>query len=383
MKRTISAMVGKGSVNHNSRLFNAHNTDPQRTHLNTCFCSKDIKQVYLELFEEARIRYNEKQKRADRTIANYYEKIRSSKQEKTFHELILQIGDKDNMSSHSENGLLAEKILKEYYKDFQQRNPNLYVFSSHLHMDEATPHIHIDFVPFTTGSKRGMETRVSLKQALAKQGFEGKGKSENEWNLWVLSEKQHLAQIMEKYDIEWEQKGTHDKHLTVLEFEKKMRAMEVKELEADITEKTDIVKLLENEIAEYRQCQSAIADIEKQFETDEKYILPEPTKLMTAKSYKEKMVQPVINALKNLVKYLFVRYHEASNAYFRVNQRNGHLYQENSYLKERINDISKENDLLRKENKDYRLLRKVLGKEQSDSLLQQAKQPKTKKQKER
>lgn len=371
-------MVGKGSVNHNSRLFNAQNTDPERTHLNTCLCNENIKDVYIELFEDARLKYNEKQKRADRTIDNYYEKIRSSKQEKLFHEIILQIGDKDNMSSHSDNGLLAEKIMKEYYQNFQQRNPYLRVFSAHIHMDEATPHIHIDFVPFTTDSKRGMETRVSLKQALAKQGFTGKGKSENEWNQWVLSEKQQMAKIMGKYNIEWEQKGTHDKHLSVLEFEKKMRAQEVKQLESDISEKTDTVKLLEKEINEYKNCNIAVRDIEKQFETDPQYILAEPQKLMSAKTYKEKFVLPVVDALKKMIKYLTVRYFEANNDYHRVNQLNGKLYQENRYLRDKINDLSQENDLLRKENKDYRLLRKVFGNKQIDNLLQQARQLKTK-----
>lgn len=124
------------------------------------------------MFDEALERYNYKQTRADRKIENYYEKIRNSKQEKPFHELILQIGDKENMSAESENGELARQILDEYYSGFQERNPNLKVFSAHLHMDEATPHLHIDFVPFTTGSKRGLDTRVSLKQALDKQAEE-------------------------------------------------------------------------------------------------------------------------------------------------------------------------------------------------------------------
>jgi len=129
--------------------------------------------VYHEFFDEALARYNAKQTRVDRKIENYYEKIRSSKQEKPFHELILQIGDKENMGAESENGQLARQVLDAYYREFQARNPNLYVFSAHLHMDEATPHLHIDFVPFTTGSKRGLDTRVSLKQALAAQGFKG------------------------------------------------------------------------------------------------------------------------------------------------------------------------------------------------------------------
>ena len=173
LKRTISAMVGKGSVNHNSRKFTAENVDPERTGLNIEYYNEDIRKVYHELFDAALERYNAKQTRADRKIENYYEKIRSSKQEKLFHEIILQIGDRDNMSAESENGTLAREILDEYYRGFQARNPQLRVFSAHLHMDEATPHLHIDFVPFITGSKRGLDTRVSLKQALAAQGFKG------------------------------------------------------------------------------------------------------------------------------------------------------------------------------------------------------------------
>ena len=165
MQRTISAMVGKGSVNHNSRKFRAENVDGTRTHLNIDYCNENIKTVYHELFDEALERYNAKKIWSDRKIKDYYEKIRSSKQEKPFHEIILQVGGKGNMNADTENGELAKQILDEYYQGFQERNPQLRVFSAHLHMDEATPHLHIDFVPFTTGSKRGLDTRVSLKQA--------------------------------------------------------------------------------------------------------------------------------------------------------------------------------------------------------------------------
>ena len=128
-------MVGKGSVNHNSRKFKAENVDGERSHFNVNYCNENIKKVYHKLFDEALQRYNEKQTRADRRIADYYEKIRNSKQEKPFHELILQIGDKENMGAGSENGQLARQILDEYYHGFQERNSNLYVFSAHIHMD--------------------------------------------------------------------------------------------------------------------------------------------------------------------------------------------------------------------------------------------------------
>ena len=234
IKRTISVMLGKGSVSHNDRKFKAANIDAERTSQNITYCNEPIKQVYHTLFDEALEGYNAKQKRSDRRIDNYYEKIRTGKQEKLFHEVILQIGNKDNMAAISEDGQLAAKVLDEYMWDFQQRNPNMRVFSAHLHMDEATPHLHIDFVPFATGSKRGLDTRVSLKQALAEQGFAGGARGDTEWSQWVLSEKEQLLQVMERHDIEWEQLGTHDEHLSVINFKKEERAKEVKVLEKSI-----------------------------------------------------------------------------------------------------------------------------------------------------
>ena len=139
MKRTISAMVGQGSVNHNSRKFHAKNTDPERSHLNITYCQENIKAVYHELFDEALERYNAKQTRADRRIEDYYEKIRSGKQEKPFHEIILQVGNRDDMSADSEEGQLAAAVLDEYMKGFQERNPQLRVFSAHLHMTRLRP----------------------------------------------------------------------------------------------------------------------------------------------------------------------------------------------------------------------------------------------------
>ena len=206
--------------------------------------------VYHELFDEALARYNEEQTRSDRRIDDYYEKICSGKQEKPFHEIILQIGNKDDMGAKTEDGQLAEKILDEYMKDFQRRNPTLRVFSAHLHMDEATLHLHIDFIPFTTGSKRGLDTRVSLKKALAELGFKGGIRSETEHNQWVTAEKERLAEIMLQHGIEWEKKGTHEKHLSVLDFEKKERQKEVAELEQIISgSKEELSDILYQQIA--------------------------------------------------------------------------------------------------------------------------------------
>lgn len=234
MKRTISAMSGDGVVAHNRRTYTAENIDPTRTHLNIEYCYTPIEEAYHQLFDEAVAAYNAKQKRKDRRIENYYEKICNGDQEKPFYEVIFQVGNKDDTGATEEHAELAKTILDQFMRGFQERNPQLHVFSAHLHMDEATPHLHIDFIPYTTGSKRGVSTRVSLKQALTDQGIVGEGRSLTERDIWVQKEKECLAEIMLEHGIQWEQKGEHKEHLSVLEFKREKRKEELAELEQSI-----------------------------------------------------------------------------------------------------------------------------------------------------
>ena len=373
MKRTISAEVGKGSVNHNSRKFRAENVDGSRTHLNIDYCNERIQTVYHQLFDEALKRYNEKQTRSDRRIPNYYEKIRSGNQEKPFHEIILQIGNKEDMSATGEYAELARRVLDEYYQGFQERNPSLRVFSAHLHMDEATPHIHIDFVPFTTGSKRGLDTRVSLKQALAAQGFKGGTRGATEWAQWVQSEKEQLAAVMERYDIQWEQKGTHEKHLSVMDYKKQEREKEIAALDSTLAEKQDELETVQNRIDNFDQGTQSIEKLEQRIESDAEFQLPDPPTLMTAKTYKQRFVDPLIKKLKEVIREVFYHYYKALDSYHRLNTTNGRLYRENEHLTAANDRLKGENDALRSELKDFRFLRKVLGSRQIDNLIAQAK----------
>lgn len=376
-------MVGKGSVNHNSRKFRAENVDGERTHLNIDYCNENIKKIYHELFDEALKRYNDKQTRADRRIDDYYEKIRTSKQEKPFHELILQIGDKENMGAESENGELARQILDEYYRSFQERNPQLRVFSVHLHMDEATPHLHIDFVPFTTDSKRGLDTRVSLKQALAAQGFKGGTRGDTEWNQWVQSEKEQLAVVMERHGIEWEHKGTHEQHLDVLDFKKQERMKEVEALDEQIAAKKDEVKSLGKRVQNFDGGLKDLQNVEQALDFDEAFQLPEPQGLMSAKTYKSKFAEPLVKKLKSLVKRALARCFEALDNYHRLNTENGKLYRENEKLGKLNDRLKDENENLRAENRDYKLLRKVFGSRKIDDLLTKAKEMQQSKQRDK
>ena len=335
MKRTISAMRGKGSLTHNRRDCIAENVDSSRTPLNIEYRNEDIRAVYHELFDDALAHYNEKQTRRDRVIDDYYEKIRTGKQEKLFEELIIQIGNKDDMNASSENGQLARQMLDEYMQSFQQRNPTLRVFSAHLHMDEATPHLHIDFIPFTTGSKRGLETRVSLKKALEALGFTGGTKSHTELNQWIESEKQALASIMARHDIEWEQKGTHEEHLSVLDYKKQERSKEVSALENQIDTLQEQTAVAATALSEKQEQLDDIAPILKNAEKfvrkydDPERLLPEAGILESGKAFREKKALPILGKLLKYARSLF---------------------RENTELKAKMQKLEKENTAFKSAN---------------------------------
>ena len=409
-------MTGKGSVNHNSRKFHAKNTDPQRSHWNVEYCNQDIREVYHELFDGALERYNAKQTRKDRKIEDYYEKIRSGKQEKPFHEIILQIGNKDDMGAKTAEGQMAAKILDEYMKGFQERNPTLRVFSAHLHMDEATPHLHIDFVPYITGSKRGLDIRVSLKQALSALGFKGGTRMETELNQWVTAEKQQLASIMLEYGIEWEQKGTHEKHLSLLDFEKQERAKEVAALEKQKAELEghnatmqevneewlDQLENIEREIssahenreeadkqaeqakkkaAQYEKKLTEIAPMVKDMERfAEKYsadpdeVLPEAGTLETGKSYREKKAKPLIKKIVTVLRSVYRDYLDLSRRFSDMQKSYERAWSKVNSLTARVEELWNENRMLRESLGDYECVKRVLGRDTVETIVQAEKQ---------
>lgn len=388
-------MMGKGSVNHNTRTFKAKNVDAERSKYNLQYCNTNIKTVYHQLFDEALERYNAKQTRNDRKIDNYYEKIRRGKQEKLFHEVIFQIGNKDDMNAKSVEGEIAKGILSEFMLTFQDRNPNLHVFSAHLHMDEETPHLHIDFVPFTRNSKRGLDTRVSLKGALAEQGFKGGTRGTTEWNQWIDSEKQALSKVMELHGVQRKQLGTHNKHLSVLDFEKQERQKEVNELALTsdlLKEETEILtddkdKLLFDNQELKRQQDKLQRDIEKMvdskavieqsihaYDEDEKWQLPEPGFLMNVYTFREKKALPLVQKLKQVIKNLIIK---CVNLMQEMNRLTDRVMQQESrinWLTDRIKAQNNTIDKLQKTDKDMERIERYMGKEEVQSIIGQVKE---------
>lgn len=242
MKKTISIRIGKGSISHNNRKFVAKNVDEKRVKDNVILCCENLKNVYDDLFGAALAEYNAKQKRKDRRIENYLDHITNGKQEKPFYELVFQIGNKDDTPCGTPDAEIAANILREYFDDFLKRNPHIRVFNAVIHLDEATPHLHVDFVPFATEQSRGLSTRNSLNKALEQQGFSAKTNLETPAKQWTDFEKLRLSEVMLRHGIEWKQLGTHNEHLSVLDFKKQERAKELEHMENEITNKNLILE---------------------------------------------------------------------------------------------------------------------------------------------
>ena len=324
------------------------------------------------------------------------------------------------MAVGTEAGNLAVNVLDEYVKDFQKRNPTLRVFSCYLHQDEATPHLHIDFIPYVTGWKgKGMDTRVSLKQALKSLGFQGGNKHDTELNQWINHEKEVLAEIAKQYGIEWEQKGTHEEHLDVYNFKKKERKKEVQKLEQEKESLTVENEELTAQIAESRVDIQALKDdkeqaikakqeaeqkagnAEKELKSLEerreqlqpimdnvskeikeygtvKTLLPEAGTLERAVTYRDKKIKPLFIQLKNKVaamvaqvKKLTKEVENWKGKYQKLKQKYNAIQSELNDMRKNNQELSEEKIILQGVSDRYDRVVRVLGIETVDVAVQQ------------
>ena len=272
MARTISFVKGKGSIRHNNRSFTASNVDGSRSSMNVIYVQISLEEAYEKIFGEAVSDYNAKQKRNDRKIDNYLQKIRSSKNnEKVFYETVVQIGKKDDTGVLDEDGniteaaLQAKEVLDEYVRIFQERNPNLILFNAVLHMDEATPHLHLDYIPVAHGYKTGLSTRNSLTKGLQEMGIsKATGKNDNETMHWQQRERNHIAELCKARGIDTEVLGIVRDDYSIPEYKAAMRDVEAAEAEIEILsqEKEEIEAELEDSGVKIEQNNNAISEQE-------------------------------------------------------------------------------------------------------------------------
>jgi len=283
-EKRISFGQGKGSLTHNNREFMAANVDPLRTPDNITFVCQPIDEAYHQLFAESTERYNARQTHNDRKInVSYYESLFGVKpcntvrtaadKRKSFYEDVVQIGKMEDSGYGTEDFQLVAECLKEYMEGFQKRNPNFYVFNAVLHMDEATPHLHIDYIP-VGHYKRGQDIQNGIAQALKEMGY---GTGKQAIARWRAAEVEVLNQICREHGIEplppEKARGT----LEVEEYKKqRQQADELAEqnvqVEAELSEKQaegdKLDQQIEEKTAQVKAILNYIPDYEKEYKIE-------------------------------------------------------------------------------------------------------------------
>jgi len=276
MKYTTSTHVGHTvSIKHNIRdrnaIKNQHHIDRNRTPENRILKHIPIENFYKEFFKEAMDEYNQG-KRKSRQITDYYQKIKKDKQQHPVYEMIVQIGDKNNYPCN------AKEILTEFYKTFEEKNPNMKVIGAYLHMDEATPHMHIDYVPVAfIKEKNGMSTRVSLKGACHEMGYqetqvrehneEGKliRKFKNPHEMWIEKQRKNLDELCKE-------KGLEIYHPIMEGIEEKRKHVDTKEYkiqqhEKELVEKEEALNKAEDHLEQRKKAlNDSNSEINKEIE---------------------------------------------------------------------------------------------------------------------
>lgn len=243
--KTISFPKGKGHLTHNNRDFICNNVVPERTAWNRIYIQESLRDAYEKCFGQSLRDYNAAQKRKDRQKEDYLKEIENSgNKEKSFYENIVQIGKKTDTPVVGENGMLTEdakaaiEVLDRYAKTFQERNPNLYLFNCVMHLDEATPHLHIDYIPVAHGYKNGMKTRNSLTKAFQQMGFaKAVSRKQNETVAWQEREREYLTELCREQGIEIEVLGVQRDNLSLPDYKAAMREVEELEQQAVVLDK--------------------------------------------------------------------------------------------------------------------------------------------------
>ncbi len=377
MPYTIATHVGtKIARQHNIRdkriTDKEAHIDPNGKHEVWFNCNLTEKEAYHKLFDSAVAEYNSRQKRNDRKISDYYEKIRNDKQKHTAYEMIVSVGNMEERIPEE----LSYEILTEFVEGWKEKNPNMYMFGCYYHADEqGVPHVHIDYIPVGTNYTRGMKKQVSSSKALEEMGFVTDTFKGTAQVKWIHSENERLETICNNHGVEVYHPQTGKEHLEkdlyILEKQAENLRAEISDIEE---EKQNIIRksvmavdkleseksVLEDEItelvhdkaiaqAELDETANLVKTIRGDFEKEipkVSSILPQPEKKETAADYRRRIIPIIINAIKSIVDKAR-SWHRTIIALTKENTR---LAEENKTVAEKdekIKTLEKENSTLR------------------------------------
>lgn len=348
----MSITKGLGNQKHNNRTQKetTKNVNHDLTFLNVTLLDENIRNVYHELFDPSLEKYNAKQKRSDRKIKDYYSKIANSKQEKLFHELVVSIGNIDNAI----RGDIANEIYTEFLKRFSDNNPQMRVFGAYIHHDEiGTVHMHLDYVPFSVGNKRGLETRVSNDKAIEQMGYRN-------WTDWKDRQFETLEKICHGHGIERVSMDNHSRHMSVESYKKEQRMIEnlqnslehtLKTQNLPVTEQIEphVNRITKKKTVPYNEYLALLEHDKEQsniINTLEKRITLQKAQICSLTNEKEKYKQDYLNIKKKAYieenRRLEVRVERLENI-------NDSLSYKSDIQEERLKETEKDRDVLKKE----------------------------------
>ena len=353
----MSVTKGNGNIKHNLRTQNKKpkNVDFSRTHLNLVLENINIKEAYHELFDNSVNEYNQKQRRTDRKIDDYYSKIIHDKKTKPFHELVIQVGNIDSNIDIN----VTNKIYTEFVEKFIQNNPQMKVIGAYVHNDEATAHLHLDYIPFASYS-RGMSLRVANDRAIEQMGYRN-------WTDWKDRQFETLEKICHEHNIERVNMNNHSRHISVESYKKEQRMIESLQNDLEHTLKSQDLPVVEpikprvNRITkkktvpydEYLALLEHNREQSDKINTLEKQIALQKAQICSLTDEKEKYKQIYLNTRKKS----YIEENEALRENLKKNWSHIHdlevqnskmrnLEAENISLKQELNNIKKEHTFM-------------------------------------
>lgn len=352
MKFSMSITKGLGNQKHNNRTQKetTKNVNHDLTFLNVTLLDENIRYVYHELFDPSLEKYNAKQKRSDRKIKDYYSKIANSKQEKLFYELVVSIGNIDNAI----RGDIANEIYTEFLKRFSDNNPQMRVFGAYIHHDEiGTVHMHLDYVPFSVGNKRGLETRVSNDKAIEQMGYRN-------WTDWKDRQFETLEKICHGHGIERVSMDNHSRHMSVESYKKEQRMIEnlqnslehtLKTQNLPVTEQIEphVNRITKKKTVPYNEYLALLEHDKEQsniINTLEKRITLQKAQICSLTNEKEKYKQDYLNIKK---KAYIEENRRLEVSVERLENINDSLSYKSDIQEERLKETEKDRDVLKKE----------------------------------
>ena len=377
MPYTIATHVGtKIARQHNIRdkriTDKEAHIDPNGKHEVWFNCNLTEKEAYHKLFDSAVAEYNSRQKRNDRRISDYYERIRNDKQKHTAYEMIVSVGNMEERIPEE----LSYEILTEFVEGWKEKNPNMYMFGCYYHADEqGVPHVHIDYIPFGTTFTRGMKKQASSTKALEEMGYTTDSFNVTGQVKWIHSENERLETICNNHGVEVYHPQTGKEHLEkdlyILEKQADNLRTEISDVEEEkqniirksvmVVDKLESEKsALEDEItelvhdktiaqAELDETAALVKTIRGDFEKEipkVSSILPQPEKKETAADYRKRIIPIISNAIKSIV--------DKARSWHRtiiaLTKENARLAEENKTVAEKdekIKTLEKENSSMR------------------------------------